>query len=136
MRHLTKAIKKWHRRAIFIDLHKTTVTIFQNREETSGKGNVPERVPMKTPKFLSKVEDHRKPSFRGFLSMIEIILAISSIIWFVVYVYFTGLSFQMDSMAVKSQLEVLATLSFIVGIVILVSLTTSVAVKRLFSKEM
>jgi len=132
----TKAIKKWHRRAIFIDLHKTKVTIFQNSGEASENRNAPEGFPMKTMESLSKVKDCRKSSFQGSLPTMELLLAISSIVCFIVYVYFAGLSYQIDSIAIKSQLEVTATLSFIVGINVSVSLITSVIVKRLFSNEM
>jgi hypothetical protein len=65
---------------------------------------------------------------------VETVGAIILVICFFMSIYFAGLSLQISNGPVKMQLLALATSFLVAGIVILIVLMTSLAIKRLFFK--
>jgi len=131
MRHSDTAIKEWRQRAIFIDPQKVTMTFDETEEKASTHARVPE-------KFLKQSVPnrvHSKEVALRKLSVTELLLGVSAIFCFIIYVYLKMFSIEIQGQNAISQLDTYEILSVLVGVTILITLTTSLLCKKLFPGE-
>lgn len=132
MKHAAPAIEKWRYRAIFIDLQRTRVTIFNEGEGRRQRRKVPQSF-LKKP--LSNMKHTKKVAMRR-LSIVELLSGIFTIFCFVIFVYIKMFSLEIKTQEAVSQLETYAAVSLLIGMTFFVTLMTSVIFRRLFPGEM
>ena len=128
MRLASKAVGKWHKRAIFIDFRKTKVTGFNVNEEPCRSGNVPKS-------FFAKSHLHTKHPEKVALqtsSKMELLSGMFTIICCVIFVYIQMFSLEIVEQESKSQLETYSVASLVVGVAFFITLVTSKMFRRLF----
>lgn len=132
MRHSDTAIREWRQKAIFIDPQKVTIIFDETEEKASTNARVPQ-------KFLKKSNPYKtqndKVALRK-LSVAELLLGVSAIFCFIIYVYLKMFSIEIQGQNAIAQLDTYEVLSLLVGVTILVTLTTSLLFKKLFPGEM
>lgn len=131
MRHVAKAIEKWHYRAIFVDFQKTKVTVFDDGKESFRHGKVPAS-------FLEKSSSNRKPPEKVALrrlSIAELLCGMFTIFCFVISIYIEMFLSEIKNQQTISQLETYVAVSLLVGIAFFIILMTSMIFRRLFPGE-
>jgi len=132
MRHSVEGIEKWRNRAIFIDLRKTRITVFDEGRKSRKRGKIPESF---LGKPLSKMKHSEKVALRR-LSITELLSGASTILCLVIFVYIKMFQLEIQSQESIQQLDTYAALSLVIGITFLVTFTSSMILRRVFPGEM
>jgi hypothetical protein len=143
MRHSDIGIKKWHKKAIFIDLQKITITGLEQDFEQNEKQDVQQnedsmnhmKVPTSFLRTFQPIKKRREKAFVKRLSLAELLAGAIMMLCFVIFIYVKMLSLQLQGQEAAVQLGNYAAVSLLLGIASLLTLTSSLAFRRLFPGE-